>query len=57
MSAPLVSILIPTHERPAYLREALLSQGAKGQRLGTTLVALGLLTENELAEALAEAAE
>ena len=36
------------------LREALLAQSVHGQRLGATLVGLGLLTERELAEALAE---
>ena len=38
------------------LRNALLTQSANGQRLGATLVTLGLLTERELAEALAEPA-
>ena len=36
------------------IRDALLAQNSGGGRLGATLVALGLLTERELAEALSE---
>ena len=36
------------------LRDALLTQSSQGERLGSTLVALGLLDERELAEGLAE---
>lgn len=50
MSAPLVSILIPTHERPAYLREALLSALAQTHRELDIVI-----TDNGASEASLEA--
>lgn len=50
MSAPLVSILIPTHERPDYLREAL--DSALAQTLGDFEV---IISDNGASEASLEA--
>lgn len=52
MSAPLVSILIPTHERPAYLREALLSALAQTHRELDIVI-----TDNSASEASREAVD